>query len=161
MMKWLDSPKGLFSLLRIAAAVAIIAGLYLGVSSGVAAVFQQSGFGTVLAWWHALTALVCCGLWAAAWWSFLHMCTRLMQGGTAFTKKNGRALLVISRCVCLLAAVMFARALPGLLTSPDVYSAVEAVVLPGVVLCVGAVAAILRSLLVSAMALEAEQADVV
>lgn len=161
MMKWLDSPKSLFSLLRITAIAAILAGLYLGVSSGVVAVFRELGFGSVLAWWYTVTALVCCGLWMAAWWSFLHMCTRLMQGGTAFTKKNGCTLQVISRCVCLLAAVMFARALPGLLTSPDVYSAVEAILLPGVALLVGAVARILRSLLMNAMALEAEQADVI
>lgn len=161
MKKWLDSPKHLFAILRVVAAIAILAGVWLSLSCGVVQVVTGETALTASAVWYVITALVNGGLWVAAWGSFMGMCTRLMQGGTAFTKENSRTLRVIGLCVGLIGAVMCVRALPRLIAAPDVYLVIEAVILPGTFVTVGVIAFILSRLLDHAMALEAEQADVV
>ena len=160
MMKWLDSPRHLFGLLRVTAVAAIIAGVWMSLNSGVLQFFlpgQESPLGLG----YVITALINCGLWCVAWGAFFGMCTRLMQGGTAFTAENSRTLRVIGLCVLLMAAVMCIRALPRLIAAPDLFLVIEAVILPGTFLTVGALAFILSRLLDHAMALEQEQADVV
>ena len=160
-MKWLDSPKCLFASLRVVAVLAILAGVWLSLSCGVVQVVTGATELTASAVWYVITALANAGLWVAAWVSFLGMCTRLMQGGTAFTPENSRTLRVIGSCVGLIGVVMCVRALPGLIASPDVYLVIEAVILPGTFVTVSAIAFILGRLLDHAMVLEAEQADVV
>lgn len=160
MKKWLDSPRYLFAILRVVAVLAIAAGIWLtgaGFLPG-AMLRTRSGLSTD---GYRLTMLLNCGLWTAAWGSFFGMCTRLRKGGTAFTAKNSRTLKVIGGCVALIGTVTCVRALPRLIAEPDVYLAIEAVILPGVFVTVGAIALILSRLLDHAMALEAEQADVI
>lgn len=161
MKKWLDSPKHLFAILRVVAAIAILAGVWLSLSCGVVQVVTGETALTASAVWYVVTALANGVLWVAAWGSFIGMCTRLMQGGTAFTKENSRTLRVIGLCVGLIGAVMCVRALPRLIAAPDVYLVIEAVILPGTFVTVSVIAFILSRLLDHAMALEAEQADVV
>jgi len=159
MMKWLDSPRHLFGLLRVTAVAAIAAGVWMSLNNGVVQFFlgQESPLGLE----YVITALLNCGLWCIAWGSFMGMCTRLMQGGTAFTARNSRSLRVIGICVLLMAAVMCLRALPRLIAAPDLFLIIEAVILPGTFVTVGALAFVLSRLLDHAMALEQEQADVV
>lgn len=161
MMKWLDSPKHLFSILCVIAAIAIAVGVWLSVSCGVlqapADASRTGGAGV----WYVITALVNCALWCVAWGSFMGMCIRLMKGGTAFTQKNSRTLKVIGGSVALIGLVMCVRALPRLSAAPDLFLVIEAVILPGTFVTVGMIAFILSRLLDHAMALEAEQADVV
>ena len=159
MLKWLDSPKHLFGVLRLVAVAAIAAGVWLSLNCGVLQVVTRAedapGVG------YVVMALINCLLWCMAWGSFFGMCTRLMKGGTAFTAENSRALQVIGSCVASIAAVMCVRALPALIAAPDVYLLIEAIILPGTFLTVGVLAFILSRLLDHAMALEEEQADVV
>ncbi|MBQ2952332.1 MAG: DUF2975 domain-containing protein [Clostridia bacterium] len=159
MMKWLDSPKVLFGLLRVVAVVAIAVGVWLSLSCGV--LQALTGAEDAPAVGYVVTALVNCGLWCMAWCAFFGMCGRLMKGGSAFTQANSRALRAIGGCVALMAVVMCLRALPRLIAAPDVYLVIEAVILPGTFLTVSALAFILSRLLENAMALEEEQADVV
>ena len=159
MMKWLDSPKHLFGLLRLVAAAAILVGVWLSVSCGVLPAFTRGG--ESLGVGYVVTTLINCALWCIAWGDFLRICTRLMKGDSAFTEKNSRALRLIGACVSLIALVMSLRALPRLIAAPDVYLLIEAVILPGTFLTVGVLAFILSRLLDHAMVLEAEQADVV
>lgn len=158
MLKWLDSPKTLFGILRVVALAAIAAGVWLslccGVLPGVGGAAPE-GVG------YVVTALINCLLWIVAWCAFFGMCGRLMKGGTAFTQANSRTLRLIGGCVALIAVVMCVRALPRMIAGPDVYLIIEAVILPGTFLTVGALAFILSRLLDHAMALEEEQADVV
>lgn len=160
-MKWLDSPKHLFAVLRVVAVLAIAGGLWLSVSCGVVQVVTGEAGLTASNVWYVATALVNCALWTTAWGSFLGLCTRQMQGGTAFTKENCRTMQVIGVCVCVIGGIMCVRALPGLIAAPDMFLLIEAVILPGTFVTVGLIAFILRRLLKNAMALEAEQADVV
>lgn len=161
MMKWLDSPKHLFAVLRIVAAAAILVGVWLSMSCGVIQVLADASRTGAAGWWYVLTALMNCALWCAAWGSFAGMCTRLMKGGTAFTQENSRTLKVIGGCVGLIGGVMCMRALPRLIASPDLYLVIEGILLPGTFVTVGVIAFILSRLLDHAMALEAEQADVI
>lgn len=161
MLKWLDSPKVLFGILRVAAALAIAAGVWLSVVCGVLPTFTRAGGVAPTGVGYVVTALINCGLWCIAWSSFFGMCGRLMKGGTAFTAENSRVLRVIGASVALIAAVMCVRALPRLIESPDIYLVIEALILPGTFLTVGMIAFILSILLKRAMALEEEQADVV
>lgn len=161
MMKWLDSPKHLFMVLCVISVIAIAAGVWLSVSCGVLQVLEDASRTGAAGVWYVVTALLNCALWCTAWGSFLGMCIRLMKGGTAFTPKNSRTLKVIGGCVALIGLVMCVRALPRLIASPDVYLVIEAVILPGTFVTVGMIAFILSRLLDHAMALEAEQADVV
>lgn len=153
MRKWLDSPKHIFAALRVASVLAILAGVWLSLSSGVLPMLPEHPL-------KAAIALVNCALWVWAWGSFLGMCTRLM-GGPAFTAENSRTLRVIGGCVMAMALLMCLRALPELVTRPDIFLLIEAVVLPGTFLTVGAIALILSSLLNRVMALEEEQEGVV
>ena len=186
MMKWLDSPKHLFLLLALTAVIAILGGVWLSLSCGVVQVLDALAQGpaeasvvvetasaglmqvtdasrrvTLASAVYVITALINCALWVTAWISFLRMCLRLRKGGTAFTRVNSRTLKVIGACVSLIGAVMCLRALPRLLRGPDVYLAIEAVILPGTFVTIGVLAFILSRLLDHAMALEAEQADVI
>lgn len=161
MLKWLDSPKHLFGLLRVVAVPAIAVGIWLSVSCGVLPAFTQTGGAAPTGVGYVVTALINCCLWCVAWGAFAGMCTRLMQGGTAFTAENRRGLRVIGASVSLIAVVMCVRALPRLIAAPDVYILIEAVILPGTFLTVGMIAFILSILLRRAMVLEEEQADVV
>ena len=161
MLKWLDSPKVLFGILRVAAVLAIAAGVWLSVVCGVLPTFTRAGGVAPTGVGYVVTALINCALWCIAWGSFFGMCGRLMKGGTAFTLENSRALRVIGASVALIAAVMCLRATPRLLTTPDIYLVIEAVILPGTFLTVGMIAFILSILLNRAMELEEEQADVV
>ena len=161
MKKWLDSPKHLFALLRVVAVLAIAGGLWLSVSCGVVQVWTGEAGLTASAVWYAVTALIDCALWVTAWGSFLGLCTRQMQGGTAFTMANCRTMQVIGVCISVIGGVMCVRALPRLIAAPDVFLVIEAVILPGTFVTIGLIAFILRRLLKNAMVLEAEQADVV
>ena len=161
MRKWLESPKVLFGLLRVMAVIAILAGVWLSVSCGVLPTFTRQGGAAPVGVGYVVTALVNCGLWIVAWCAFFGMCTRLMQGGTAFTEANSHTLRVIGASIALIAVVMCIRALPRLIAGPDVYLIIEAVILPGTFQTVGALSLILSRLLDHAMALEEEQADVV
>ena len=161
MRKWLDSPKVLFGLLRVVAAIAIAAGVWLSVVCGVLPTFTRQEGAAPVGVGYVVTALINCGLWIVAWCAFFGMCTRLMQGGTAFTEANSRTLRVIGASIALIAVVMCVRALPRLIAGLDVYLIIEAVILPGTFLTVGALSLILSRLLDHAMALEEEQADVV
>ena len=158
MLKWLDSPRVLFILLRAAAVLAIIAGVWLSLFCGIALCEGAGTAGAVVA---IAAAVISGGLWVAAWVSFAGMCTRLIRGGTAFTRENSRSLRLIGVCVVLMAAVTCLRALPALIAAPDVYLVIEAIILPGMFLTIGVLAFILRRLLERAMSLEAEQADVI
>ncbi len=159
MMKWLDAPKRLFGVLRVASVAAMAAGVGLGLCGDVIPFFQGAEYAPGMG--YAVTTLMLCLLWCMAWGSFLGMCTRLMKDGTAFTAENSGTLRVIGLSVAAMAAVMLLRALPGLIAAPDVYRLLEAVVLPGVFLTVSMLAFILSRLLDHAMTLEEEQADVV
>lgn len=162
MCKWLDSPKHLFAILRVVAVAAIAAGVWLSLSCGVVQVVTGEQALTAEAVWYVITALLNGVLWVIAWCSFMGMCTRLMQGGTAFTRLNSRTLKVIGACVCLMGAVMCLRALPRLAADwLNVFLLIEAVILPGTFVTVGMIAFILSRLLNHAMRLEAEQADVI
>jgi hypothetical protein len=159
MFKWLDSPKALFGILRVAAAAAIAAGVWLSLNCGVLQTLQRTenapGAG------YVVTALINCLFWCIAWGSFISICNRMIKGKSAFTQENSRALQVIGASVSLMAAVMCVRALPRMISSPDVYLLIEAVILPGTFLTVAVLAFILSRLLKQAMDLEEEQADVV
>lgn len=161
MWKWLDSPKVLFGMLRVAAAIAIVTGVWLSVNCGVLPTFTGAGDAAPVGVGYVVTSMINCVLWCIAWGAFFGMCGRMMQGGTAFTKENGRALRVIGGSVVAIAVVMCIRALPRLIASPDIYLVIEAILLPGTFLTVGALAFILSILLHRAMELEEEQADVV
>lgn len=161
MLKWLDSPRQLFGILRVIAVIAILAGMWLSLVCGVVQVVTGVAELTAEAVVYVIAALVNGGLWVVAWGSFMGMCTRLMKGGTAFTVRNSRSLRLIGACVTLMGTVMCVRALPRLVAAPDVFLVIEAVILPGVFVTVGAIAYILSRLLDHAMRLEAEQADVV
>lgn len=161
MLKWLDSPRHLFAILRVVAAIAILVGVCLSLCCGVVQVVTGETALTASAVWYVVSALVNGVLWVAAWGSFLRMCTRLMQGGTAFTQENSRTLRVIGICIGVIGAVMCVRALPRLIAAPDVYLVIEAIILPGTFVTVGVIAFILSRLLDHAMMLEAEQADVI
>lgn len=161
MLKWLDSPRHLFAILRVIAVLAIVAGVWLSLICGVVQVIGGETELTAAALWYVISALANGAMWSVAWGSFIGMCTRLMRGGTAFTKVNSRTLQVIGGCVGMMALVMCVRALPRLIAGPDAFLVIEAIILPGTFLTVAGLAFILSRLLDHAMALEAEQADVV
>lgn len=161
MKKWLDSPKVIFGVLRVVALAAIALGMWLSVADGVLPYFFPAEGRTKPGVGYVVTALMNGGLWCIAWCAFIGMCTRLMKGGTAFTKENSRTLVTIAASVALIALVMCVRALPRLIAYFNLALLIEAVVLPGTFLTVAALAFILSRLLNSAMLLEEEQADVV
>lgn len=161
MKKWLESPKVIFGVLRVVALAAIALGLWLSVADGALPYFFPAEGRTKPGVGYAVTAMMNGGLWCIAWCAFIGMCSRLMKGGTAFTQENSRALRTIGMSVALIALVMGGRALPQLIAYFDVGLLIEAVILPGTFLTVGALAFILSRLLDHAMALEEEQADVV
>jgi len=161
MKKWLDSPKHLFGVLCVVAVMAIAGGVWLSVSCGLMQVMAGEVVLTAAVVAYVSIAVINCVLWVIAWCSFLGLCLRQMQGGTAFTEENGRTMQVIGVSVCLIGVLMCLRALPRLIAAPDVYLLIEAVVMPGTFVTVGMIALILRRLLKNAMALEAEQADVI
>lgn len=150
MKKWFADPKNLFTLLVIAAVIAITAGVYLGVVLG-------------LSMGGAVTALSAVGmlLWAWAWGEFLAMCLRLRKGESAFTASTGRTLRIIGWCMVGLATVTVLSALLDGVRTPNGLFIIATVILPGFFLAVGVVAKILRGLLEHAMALEEEQEGVV
>lgn len=150
MKDWFSVPKNLFTLLMVAAVIAIAAGTYLGVALGMqvqASVTLLSAFGILL--------------WAWAWGEFLAMCLRLRRGESAFTASTGRTLRVIGWCMVALAAVTVLSAVIGRSRVNTAYWLIEFIILPGIFLAVAVVAKILRGLLQHAMALEAEQEGVV
>lgn len=152
MKKWFDSPKVLFAILQVVSVIAILGGVWLSVVGGI-----LPAMGIV----HTVTAIVNDVLWVLAWGSFMGMCGRLMRESTAFTTANSRTLRTIGLCVLGIGAVVCLRGLPGLLTDPDLFSIIEAIILPGTFLTIAMLAFILRRLLDHAMALEEAQADVV
>lgn len=159
MKKWFNTPRYLFGILRVVSVLAIIVGVWLCINESLPnALFRADGLMGDL---RVAAAVVNCALWVIAWSSFMGMCRRLMRGGTAFTAANSRTLKGIGICVVLIGAVTCLRALPELVAQADVYRFIEAIVLPGTFLTVGVLAFILSRLLDHAMALEAEQADVV
>jgi len=159
MKKWFNSPRYLFGILRVVSVLAIIVGVWLCINESLPnAFFRAEGLMGDL---RVAAAVVNCALWVIAWSSFMGMCRRLMRGDTAFTAANSRTLKGIGICVVLIGSVTCLRALPELVAQADVYWFIETIVLPGTFLTVGVLAFILSRLLDHAMALEAEQADVV
>ncbi len=159
MKKWFNSPRFLFGILRVVSLLAIIVGVWLCINESLPnAFFRAEGLWGDL---RVAAAVLNCALWVIAWSIFMRMCHRLMRGDTAFTVANSRTLKGIGVCVVLIGAITCIRALPEMIVQPDVYRFMEAVILPGTFLTVGVIAFILSRLLDHAMALEAEQADVV
>lgn len=150
MKKWFDEPRCLFSLLMVASVIAILAGVYLGMSLGM----QVQASVTVLS---AVGIL----LWAVAWGAFMAMCNRLRKGESAFSAASGRTLRTIGWCMVGLAGVTVASAVIGGSRPNTSFWMIEFLILPGVFLGVAVVAKILQGLLTHAMALEAEQEGVV
>ncbi|MBQ8555397.1 MAG: hypothetical protein IJ438_05915 [Clostridia bacterium] len=189
MKKWLDSPKAIFAALRVLSVAALLLGVgmavWLNIPPLVSAMVAEPSVPTlalVLAL-MLVPALANVVLWSIAWVSFLRMCGRLMQGGTAFTAENSRSLGTIGKSVAGMAAATFLRVLPEIAATfglnmayvqyagndslvrqaltGTAYSCLHLLVLPAVFLTVSMLAFILRRMLNNAMALEAEQADVV
>ncbi len=149
MKKPFSNPKFLFTLLMIAAVMAIAAGAYLGVALGM----QIQASVTVLS---AVGIL----LWTAAWGAFIALCLRLRKGQSAFTPSTGNTLSIICWCMVGLAGVSFVSALIAG-GRADSFVLIERMLLPGFFLAVAAAAKILQALLVHAMAIEKEQEGVV
>lgn len=153
MKKPFSNPKFLFTLLMIAAAVAIAAGAYLGVALGMriqASVTVLSAVGILL--------------WTAAWGAFIALCLRLRKGQSAFTDAVKKAMAVIGGCLAALAVVICACAVIAAALGrgrADAFLLFEAVLLPGFFLAAAVAAWILRGLLEHAMAIEKEQEGVV
>lgn len=150
MKNWFNESKPIFTLLLIAAVVAIITGMYLGIALGMqvqASVTVLSGAGLVL--------------WATAWIAFMNICLRLRRGESAFTPATGNALHLIGWCMVGLAVVTVASSLIAGSREVVGFQLIELVVLPCFFLGVTIVARILRGLLEHAMALEKEQEGVV
>lgn len=150
MNKLFSTPKRLFTLLAIAAVLAIIAGVYLGFLLGT----PMPGMSRILPF------LGMC-FWFEAWLEFFLMCLRLRKGNSAFTPATGKTLRIIGWCMTALAVVTLVSALIGGSRLSNGFWLIELVILPGVFLAVAAAAKILRGLLVHAMAIEKEQEGVV
>lgn len=150
MKDWFSKPKNLFTLLMIAAVIAIAAGTYLGFALGT----SMPGMSRMLPFLGIVA-------WADAWIEFLAMCLRLRRGESAFTASTGRTLRIIGWCMVALAAVTVLSAVIGGIRGNTAYWLIEFIILPGIFLAVAVVAKILRGLLQHAMALEAEQEGVV
>ena len=149
MKKLFSDPKFLFTLLMIASVIAIVAGVYLGISlgscmPGLTRALPAAGF----------------VLWSVAWGEFFAMCVRLRQGKSAFTPAIGSSLSVIGGCMVGLAAVTLASALVAG-SRAEGFLLIERILLPGFFLAVAVVAKILQGLLVHAMTIEKEQEGVV
>lgn len=149
MKKPFSDVKVIFTLLVIVSVLAVVAGIYLGVSLGMqvqASVTLLSAAGILL--------------WAEAWGTFLMLCLRLRRGESAFTPATGKALTLIGWCMAGLAVVSLVCALIAPSRSAG-FRLIEAVLLPGFFLAVGVVAKLLQGLLTHAMAIEEEQEGVV
>ena len=150
MNNWFSVPKHLFTLLVIAALVAIIVGTYLGVALGMqvqASVTLLSAFGILV--------------WAEAWGEFLALCLRLRRGESAFTTSTRRSLRIIGWCMIVLAGITVLSAFIGRTRVNTALWLIEFILLPGLFLAVYVVSKILRGLLTHAISLEAEQEGVV
>lgn len=162
MKKWLESPRVIFGLLRVASIAAILTGAGLSLCGIVVAAGAIGSRGLqVMLVVSIAVSIVNFLLWAAAWTSFQMMCARLMRGESAFTEENSHTLRVIGGSVAVIGALLFLRGLPRLIAAPGVFGVLETLVLPGTFLTVALIAEILRRLLNHAMALEEAQADVV
>lgn len=180
MKKWLDEPKNLFGLLMAASVIAIAVGIYLGLALGVlpaethlmrvqltSRVFGEEAAVPDLTGLTRIVTAVCMALWCVAWGAFYGLCRRLHQDEGAFQPATGTALRIIGWCCLGMAAATLARGVPALvcmvrlMRSIDIYTLIEAVVLPGTFLTVALIAHILRGLLLHAIALEKEQEGVV
>lgn len=150
MKKWFNSPKPLFTLLIIAAVIAIGVGAYLGILLGT----PMPGKTRILPFLGIV-------LWADAWGEFMAMCLRLRKGDSAFTAATGKTLQMIGGCMVGLAVVTIASAIVGGSRLSTGFWLIELVILPGIFLAVAVVARILRGLVKHAMALEKEQEGVV
>ncbi|MBQ8202137.1 MAG: DUF2975 domain-containing protein [Clostridia bacterium] len=163
MKKWLDSPKPLFTVLRVLSAMAAMMGVLLTAELGMAPVITRMRTEGVSAADVLILLAMLSGavLWLTAWSDFRRMCGRLMQGESAFTPENSRTLRLIGRCTGGIGLLIFLRCAPRLLTAPLLYSLLETIVIPGVFLTVTLAAVILQRLLDHAMALEEAQRDVI
>ena len=149
MNKLFSSPKLLFTLLMIAAVIAIVLGTYLGIALGMQ--------GDAILMVFSVAGLV---LWVLAWSALIEICRRLRRGESAFSPASGVALAIIARCMTYLAVVTFIAAFIG--SERDLhYLLIEMVLLPGFFLAAAVAAQILRGLLTHAIAIEKEQEGVV
>lgn len=145
--------KRIFTLLMIAAVLAIAAGAYLGIVLGM----QIQALASVLS---AAGILI----WTIAWGAFILLCLQLRKGASAFRPFTGKILTVIGVCLTALAAIALACAMiAGSLGrgQDPVFLAIETVLLPGFFLAAAVAAWILRALLSHAIAIEKEQEGVV
>ncbi len=158
-----NSPRALFALLTALCPVCIVIGVLLGIQMGIAPVHLRAELEglTVTDVLILLSMAANIVLWAAAWFSFMGLCRRMMQGGTAFTKENRRTLCIIGGCVAAIGVLVFLRCVPRLWTAPLLYSLLEAVAVPCGFWTVALLAFILRRLLKKAMALEEDQRGVI
>ncbi len=160
MKRFASDPKPIFTYLLAASVIAIGAGLYLGLTLGMAEISPT-----------ALFAAAGVLLWAAAWGEFMALCLRLRKGESAFTPETGYTLRAIGLCMVALAAVtlgcaaLSASPIVLLLGVPAAVVFLAAVLLgvPVAAIFLGAALAakILLGLLEHAMALEEEQEGVV
>lgn len=145
--------KCLFTLLVIAAVIAILLGAYLGITLGT----NIQALATVLA---GLGILV----WTAAWSAFALLCLELRQGKSAFRPFTGHILKVIGICMTALAVFPpLCAGIAGFLSRGPAIGmlALDAVLLSGFFLAAAVAARILRGLLTHAIAIEKEQEGVV
>lgn len=150
MKNWFSTPKHLFTLLVIAAVIAMAAGIYLGVTLGM----QVQASVTLL-------AAAGIGLWVWAWGDFLALCLRLRKGESAFTPSTGATLHRIGWYMLGLAAITLVCAVIGGARANTAFWPIEFILLPGLFLAVFVVSKILRGLLRHAIALEEEQEGIV
>ncbi len=173
MKTWFDTPRQLFAVLRALSVVCVVIGIALSAAEGVLPEIKAMGSTgvTALGVFNLATMAVNALLWCVAWGAFMGLCGRMMQGGTAFTAENSRTLRTITVCVAAIGTLLLMRGLPemarvfrepelGLLYLLTRYFPLG-VVLPGVFGTAAVLATILRRLLDNAIALEAEQQDVV
>ena len=150
MKSWFSVPKHLFTLLVIAAVIAIGIGGYLGFALGTA----MPGMSRILPFLGIVA-------WADAWVEFLALCLRLRRGESAFTPATGRTLRIIGWCMIALAVVTVISAVIGGNCAASGFWLLEFILLPGLFLSVYVVSKILRGLVTHAISLEEEQEGVV
>lgn len=150
MKSWFSVPKHLFTLLAIAAGIAVFGGAYLGFT-----------LGSIMPGTSRLLPFLGIAVWATAWCEFAALCLRLRKGESAFTAATGAALKAIGWCMQGLAGITFICALIGSNRATSAFVAVEFVLLPGLFLAVYVVTKILRNLVTHAISLEEEQEGVV
>ena len=127
----------------------------LQVSSVIAILFTVHPLGYLVNLWPEGSAMLLeCALWWIMWGSYLRMCGRLKREPSAFTRRNGRTLLIIAVCCGAMGALLLvASALAvygpsrGMLSAGWVGGRETAVICFGMMV----VALVLRWLLKSAM----------